>query len=833
MVRTMKKAVSAAMALVMTTGLFITGNGSVVKTYAAGESEEQFVNSKYVEVIGDGKYSTGVSYDDGIILLSNVTDSTYADKGNLKDKVTLSADSELAFMDKDGIDHVLENTDENGNQKFDAIYGSVSQSYYQLNIIEKDSKLGAINDAGEIVTLNGQQWFDNMYIYNADGIGYVYGLEQYTSGNVFDFTVVSEDGNELFTVNNCNNVRDISYYTNSKYTSYFLMLDRADGTSILMDFSGKIWHDGDKIKSCSVSSSNSTEDSICVVVMYNNSYGYYDYATGEKIEGEGRLRSQRVSGKGTKYVAVNNGKTVIYNAYMEVEYELEGEYYNLGSINSTGKGKAVYTLINSDYQTINIVNKDGSKWFDSDSEIVSRPDISSAEGGIFKLSDGNSYFVSDGGDIRIKQSDLMRLANVKLEELYGSFKYTGLSFYMTDFGAVLSYTMFADGSVHNILITKESEYSEAKYIGDGDVSTIKGGTPNSMGGILYFGETVDKTITMADGSTVACNKKVTKAYDMYNAELKEIEMPASLYRDSKTLYFYSDEGKKYRVTSDGLTEVISQTHSNSPYIRKIGNTGAYIYSLYENGRTRYKLYDANDKEVDIGLDALYSSDNYRSIYLNTLDMGYVTVSYYDNNQRKTIYKIYTYFGEHVLDYSGFITNYVGKAGKIYFVDNKAMRFKDISGVLNDSSLREDSTIKIETIKGSDEKAFSGLKENSSIEDIKKELPGLDISVLDSEGKELPAAKPVGTGCKIQVIRDGKVIDTATVVVKGDTDGSGTIDVLDMEAVQKSILGIGEGLTGAYNEAAKLSESDKISVLDMEAIQKDILGLQKINKDTTK
>lgn len=146
----------------------------------------------------------------------------------------------------------------------------------------------------------------------------------------------------------------------------------------------------------------------------------------------------------------------------------------------------------------------------------------------------------------------------------------------------------------------------------------------------------------------------------------------------------------------------------------------------------------------------------------------------------------------------------------------------------DSSLREDSTIKIETIKGTDEKAFSGLKENSSIEDIKKELPGLDISVLDSEGKELPAAKPVGTGCKIQVIRDGKVVDTATVVVKGDTDGSGTIDVLDMEAVQKSILGIGEGLAGAYGEAAKLSGSDKISVLDMESIQKDILGLQKIN-----
>ena len=829
MVRTVKKAVSAAMALVMTTGLFITGNGSVVKTYAAGESEEQFVNSKYVEVIGDGKYSTGVSYDDGIILLSNVTDSTYADKGNLKDKVTLSADSELAFMDKDGIDHVLENTDENGNQKFDAIYGSVSQSYYQLNIIEKDSKLGAINDAGEIVTLNGQQWFDNMYIYNADGIGYVYGLEQYTSGNVFDFTVVSEDGNELFTVNNCNNVRDISYYTNSKYTSYFLMLDRADGTSILMDFSGKIWHDGDKIKS-SRTVRSSIDDSICVMIIYDNAYGYYNYATGEKIEGEGTLKSQYVN-RTEKYLVVNDGKTIIYNGYMKKEYELDGEYTSISQLNYssiyTGNGKAVYKLNNSN-GIANILNKDGSKWFDSDSEIVRCPEIYSAEGGLFTLSDGNSYFVSDGGDIRIKQSDLMRLADAKLEELYGSYRFTRLNFYMTDFGVILSYTMYVDGSVHNILITKESEYSEAEIIEDGDVYKATSRTSASIAGILYFGENVDKTITMTDGSTVACNKKVTKAYDLYDTKLKEIEMPENLYRDSKTSYFYSDEGKKYRLTSNGFTEVISQTDSNTPYIRKIGNTGAYIYSLYENGRTRYKLYDANDKEVDIGLDALYSSDNYRSIYLNTLDMGYVTVSYYDNNQRKTIYKIYTYFGEHVLDYSGFITNYVGKAGTIYFVDNKAMRFKDISGVLNDSSLREDSTIKIETIKGTDEKAFSGLKENSSIEDIKKELPGLDISVLDSEGKELPAAKPVGTGCKIQVIRDGKVIDTATVVVKGDTDGSGTIDVLDMEAVQKSILGIGEGLTGAYNEAAKLSESDKISVLDMEAIQKDILGLQKIN-----
>ena len=51
----------------------------------------------------------------------------------------------------------------------------------------------------------------------------------------------------------------------------------------------------------------------------------------------------------------------------------------------------------------------------------------------------------------------------------------------------------------------------------------------------------------------------------------------------------------------------------------------------------------------------------------------------------------------------------------------------------------------------------------------------------------------------------------------------------MELIQKSILGI-DILTGVYENAALLSEGNNdISVLDLEAVQKDILGLSKINK----
>ena len=105
--------------------------------------------------------------------------------------------------------------------------------------------------------------------------------------------------------------------------------------------------------------------------------------------------------------------------------------------------------------------------------------------------------------------------------------------------------------------------------------------------------------------------------------------------------------------------------------------------------------------------------------------------------------------------------------------------------------------------------------------------GDNVHIKDTNGNELTDAA-VGTGCVVELTQDNKATDTATVVVKGDIDGNGTIDILDMEAIQKTILGIGDKLSGAYKEAASLTDNDDITVLDMEVIQKDILGIQKIN-----
>ncbi len=61
------------------------------------------------------------------------------------------------------------------------------------------------------------------------------------------------------------------------------------------------------------------------------------------------------------------------------------------------------------------------------------------------------------------------------------------------------------------------------------------------------------------------------------------------------------------------------------------------------------------------------------------------------------------------------------------------------------------------------------------------------------------------------------------IIRGDANLDGIVNVLDMEAIQRHILGLAE-LSEKGQKAAKVSGEDTLSVLDMEKIQRFILGL---------
>ncbi len=70
-------------------------------------------------------------------------------------------------------------------------------------------------------------------------------------------------------------------------------------------------------------------------------------------------------------------------------------------------------------------------------------------------------------------------------------------------------------------------------------------------------------------------------------------------------------------------------------------------------------------------------------------------------------------------------------------------------------------------------------------------------------------------------------DTVMLVVRGDVDGNGTVNVGDMVEIQRHLLQSSAPLTGAYFQAAYLTEkaSPALNVADMVEIQRHLLGNQ--------
>ncbi len=160
--------------------------------------------------------------------------------------------------------------------------------------------------------------------------------------------------------------------------------------------------------------------------------------------------------------------------------------------------------------------------------------------------------------------------------------------------------------------------------------------------------------------------------------------------------------------------------------------------------------------------------------------------------------------------------------KMQVTVTKAADAKDydkLSEIKNGYTFETDSELGVQTIQG--------ISSDSSVSALKKKFAGANIVIRNAEGRQLENNQMVGSGCTINLLKDGTVVDRAVVLIKGDADGNGEIDVMDMEAIQKDLLGIST-LGGIYQKAALVTYNEtELSVLDMEAIQKHILGIREI------
>lgn len=114
----------------------------------------------------------------------------------------------------------------------------------------------------------------------------------------------------------------------------------------------------------------------------------------------------------------------------------------------------------------------------------------------------------------------------------------------------------------------------------------------------------------------------------------------------------------------------------------------------------------------------------------------------------------------------------------------------------------------------------GIKPGTTIEEIKKNITSnVNYKIIKPDGTEMKSDENVGTGCKVEF----ETVGSYTIIVTGDVDGDGEINLVDLAKIKKHLVQITQ-LAGEYNKAADINKDGEVNLIDMAQMKKAIVGL---------
>ncbi len=135
---------------------------------------------------------------------------------------------------------------------------------------------------------------------------------------------------------------------------------------------------------------------------------------------------------------------------------------------------------------------------------------------------------------------------------------------------------------------------------------------------------------------------------------------------------------------------------------------------------------------------------------------------------------------------------------------------------------EDSTVTVKDSTMTGLTAQSGAKTATEIKNMFVENGG-SVTVTNAAGKALKDSDAVGTGCLVVLKdRDGNVVDTITVVVKGDVTGEGYAHLGQVVAAGRALVGA-DTLEDAFLAAGDINGNGSIDLGDIVGIGQIVVG----------
>lgn len=110
---------------------------------------------------------------------------------------------------------------------------------------------------------------------------------------------------------------------------------------------------------------------------------------------------------------------------------------------------------------------------------------------------------------------------------------------------------------------------------------------------------------------------------------------------------------------------------------------------------------------------------------------------------------------------------------------------------------------------------------------KLSVDGGSVKITTADGQAKTG--DMGTGDLVQVLdRSGKVINTYTVVIYGDTNGDGILDIFDLSQIQRDIIQVSP-ISGIKRTAGDTNRDGEIDIFDLSQVQRDIIGVAKVKQ----
>ena len=131
-------------------------------------------------------------------------------------------------------------------------------------------------------------------------------------------------------------------------------------------------------------------------------------------------------------------------------------------------------------------------------------------------------------------------------------------------------------------------------------------------------------------------------------------------------------------------------------------------------------------------------------------------------------------------------------------------------------------IKEGTSLSSDGTYLYGIKCGDKVSKLLGDLDNTCAFVFDNKGNQLSASDNCFTGCVVSLVVDGIKLDSLSVIILGDVDGSGTIDSTDYMRVKSGFIGT-YSLSGAAFCAADVTRDGVVDATDYMRIKSVFLG----------